>query len=114
MKSPLTVRARDGKKYWAPSGLPTSFHLRGSWACQSSITPAKTVATRAQRPPTFHLIFRPASRCTMKSQAHRSGVSTCVHQAIERVVGSLTTRTPSMRVRTTPLNRRRSETAKSA
>ena len=103
MKSPLWVRASEGKKYCAPSGLPTSFHLRGSWAWSTSITPANTAATTAQRAPIFHWIFLPASRWITKSQAQATGARTWIQKAVDRRVGSLTTMTPSMRVRTIPL-----------
>ena len=76
MKSPETVRASDGKKYFDPSGFPTSSHWRGSCTWRMSMPPAKTPATPAHRAPTFQLIFRPARRCRTKSQAQKSGRST--------------------------------------
>ncbi len=48
------------------------------------------------------------------SQAAASGLRTCSQYAVERTTGSLTTMTPSMRVRTTPLPSSTSATAKRA
>ena len=77
MKSPLAVRASEGKKYSTPDSGPTAFQVRGSWYWTATMTAERASAPAATAPPNRQLILLPARRCMTNSQTINTGTITC-------------------------------------